>query len=343
MSLSWGTIRLALFGISPDEASFSRRGFPGQAAGPGRAHLERAAATFIQGYRTGLQTATTDDLAARLEMVERPLQGFAYEGASMALALLDVLTPWNRRRIRDFLAGPGDSHVYMAHVGVGWAIARLGRSLDDWLPRFDPLLRWLAADGYGFHEGFFRWRRCFQLQRVPAGVRGYSRRMFDAGLGRCAWFVFAADVRRIRDAFAAFPPQRRADLWSGLGLACAYAGGADRDSIEMLRDFAGDYLAMMAQGTAFAAKARLRAGNLTPDTEAACEIICGLSAEPAARLTDAALEGLPEDGGDRTPLNGQSGEDDGSRTAEVERPPAFEVWRQRVRAGCAAASGVEAR
>jgi hypothetical protein len=48
----------------------------------------------------------------------------------------------------------------MAHVGIGWAIARLPwlrRRIEQPLNRLDSLLRWLAVDGYGFHEGYFYW------------------------------------------------------------------------------------------------------------------------------------------------------------------------------------------
>jgi hypothetical protein len=50
----------------------------------------------------------------------------------------------------------------------------------------------------------------------------------------------------------------------------------------------------MAVGTAFVAKGRLRAGNLIPDTELACEVLCGVCAQDAARLVDRAFEDLPD-------------------------------------------------
>ena len=61
------------------------------------------------------------------------------------------------RSARSFLAGPGAAHTYMVHVGAGWALAQLRRRVDRALARLDPLLGWLAVDGYGFHQGYFRW------------------------------------------------------------------------------------------------------------------------------------------------------------------------------------------
>jgi hypothetical protein len=228
----------------------------------------------------------------------------------MALAMLDILTPWRRTRVRQFLAEAGASHVYMVHVGVGWALARLRRNVARWIARFDPLLRWLIVDGCGFHETFFDWRRYVERQETPTQLTGYSRRMFDVGLGRCLWFVMGADVGRIAETIAAFTEPRRADIWSGVGLASVYAGGVGREELETLRRSAGPYLPQAAQGAAFAAKARQRAGNIVPHTELACRVWCRMSADEAAAVTDQALEGLRFD----------------------QTEPAFEVWRRRVQA-----------
>src|SRR3712207_8380154 len=54
----------------------------------------------------------------------------------------------------------------------------------------------------------------------------------DQGLGRSLWFVQGADVRRIPATVNAFPAERRPDLWSGLGLACGYAGGRTRAEVD---------------------------------------------------------------------------------------------------------------
>jgi enediyne biosynthesis protein E3 len=198
----------------------------------------------------------------------------------------------------------------MVHVGAGWVLARLHRKVEPSLARLDPLLGWLVVDGYGFHEGYFHWQRYVKEQRLPKQLSGYALRVFDQGLGRSLWFVDGADVERIPGTIAAFPQQRRADLWSGVGLACAYAGGVDLSEIEHLRSAAELYQPYLSQGAAFAAKARQRAGNPANHTELACQILCGLCAEISAEITDLALENLPHDG----------------------MVPAYEIWRQRIQA-----------
>jgi hypothetical protein len=108
--------------------------------------------------------------------------------------------------------------------------------------------------------------------------------------------VKGADVAAVASAIDAFPAARRGDLWSGAGLACAYAGGCGRAAIESLRAAADGHLPALAQGVAFAAKTRQRAANLNPHTEIVCRLICGNTAEETAAITDAASKTCEEGG-----------------------------------------------
>jgi hypothetical protein len=130
--------------------------------------------------------------------------------------------------------------------------------------------------------------------------------------------VCGASPARIADVIATFEEGRRSDLWSGVGLACAYAGGVGKDAIVALKDLAGDLRPELAQGAAFAAEARRHAGNPSEYSELACRVLCDCSASDAADVTVQALDALPADG-------------------EV---PAFEVWRCRIRARFAALEAV---
>ena len=122
----------------------------------------------------------------------------------------------------------------MVHVGAGWALAQLRLRVDRALARLDPLLGWLAVNGYGFHHGYFHGPRRWIASESRVGSTGYARRVFDQGLGRSLWFVEGAEVARIAATIARFPASRHADLWSGVGLACAYAGGVAAEAIEDL-------------------------------------------------------------------------------------------------------------
>jgi enediyne biosynthesis protein E3 len=279
-----------LFSISPSEVSCARRGFPDDVPGACK-HLERAGGAFVTGYNAALRTGATAALFDRLDALPPDLHGFAHEGAAMALALLDLLTPWSRRRWR-WLIGERPAHLYLCFVGAGWALARLRRrAVPAWIAAADPLLAPLALDGLGFHESFFH------PERVRAGAAspfaGYDGRAFDQGMGRSLWFVGGANGERIVAMIGNVARPRRADLWSGAGLALAYAGGPRGDEAGRLAGLSGEWCDHLAQGVAFAAKARVRAGNVTTATELACREIWRANPESVAAVVDEALEATP--------------------------------------------------
>lgn len=300
-----GKLRKTLFGIPSEQAVFRRPGFAPEAW----QRFQPVAHSLVAGYHATLEDSRFEALLPCLDAVDLELHGFAYEGAGMGLAALDLLAPW-KQRLQAFVAGPAARHIYPIYVGVGLALARLHRQPERYMTRLDPLLRWVVVDGYGFHEGFFAWRRTVEQQRRPASFSPYACRLFDQGLGRALWFASGALVERVAGIIAAFPEGRQTDLWSGVGLACAYAGGASRAEVETLLTIARPYRLQLARGAAVAAKGRKQAGNPAPHTELACQVFGGVSAEQAAGIIDETSQGLPPDG----------------------EEPAYEIWRQRAQA-----------
>ncbi|MGB8370176.1 MAG: DUF1702 family protein [Limisphaerales bacterium] len=299
--------RRRVLGLSEETVDFQQRGFRGAPAFM-RNRLENVGGAFVAGYHLALESNSPEDLGSKLTEMDLERRGFAFEGAAMGLALLDCLTPWRRDRIGKFLRGPGDAHAYMVHVGAGWVWARVPFGFRRRQKKLDPLLGWLAFDGWGFHGGFFHWPKYIAGQPAPKKLSGYERRAFDQGLGRSLWFVNGGNIELIAQTISNFSADRQADLWSGIGLAATYAGIVSETSLGELREKAGRFQPQLAQGAAFAAKARQRADNLTDYTSLATKILCGLTAADAARLTDEALENLPAD-------------------SDV---PAYEIWRRRI-------------
>lgn len=279
-----------------------------------RAELERVGGCFVEGHAIALEYPEPEQLAPHLDVVPARYRGFAYEGAGLALELLDTLSPRRRDRLPRFLAGAGAPHTYMLHIGAGWSWARLGLGPDRRRRRLDTTLGWLALDGYGFHEGFFHTHRSVFQQRTPRGMRGPKLGAFDAGLGRCLWFVFGGDPDAIGHCIDGFPEHRRADLWSGSGLACCYAGGVDPEAVLRLIERAARHRDALAQGACFAAKARQRAGIPAEHTRRAVEEICQTPVENASALCDLELEGTAQP------------------AAHEPARPRFERWRGAIRA-----------
>jgi hypothetical protein len=315
-------LRRLLFSFPRDEVRLSRRGF--RAAEPEvRSRLESIGLTFLEGYHLALEADRPGDpsgssiLSQRLERIDAERRGWAFEGAGMALAVRDRFSILGPGRWRDFTLGAGESHPYLLHVGAGWAAARLKLRLIPYLEKFDSLLRWLVVDGYGFHQGYFHWRS----SATPGGPRkgiatgGYSARAYDQGLGRSLWFSLAADQGAIAERVRAFEVSRQADLWSGVGLAAAYAGAMSPTDLRGLARAAGPARSALAQGAVFAAKARERAGNPAPQTSLACEILAGADAQTCARIADESLRAIAE-------------------TPDTPEVPRYERWRQEIIRRC---------
>ena len=314
MSNRWRKLRSRVLTPDVSETKLRTRGFR-EKSPAAKELLERIGETFLTGYAAAVEGRTLVDVEQSLEQVPTRFRGFAYEGAGMGLAVLDGMPVGRSDRVQRFLAGAGDKNNYMVYVGVGWAMARLPRMCWRGLYAPDPLLRWLALDGYGFHQAYFRTDKYVKEQWVepsfpwPTDDRwGYANRAIDQGIGRAMWFVGGTDPVAVADLIDAFAPSRRADLYSGAGLAATYAGGVDEAELQIFAQRAGEFLPQVAQASAFAAEARIRAGLLVPHTELAAHVLCGTDATRAAALTQELRPDHPIDGDE----------------------PAFELWRQQI-------------
>ncbi|SFT36009.1 Protein of unknown function [Actinopolyspora lacussalsi subsp. righensis] len=314
MGKGWRTLRRRMLTPHVSATSLEVRGF--HKKDPDSCELlETVGKEFLSGYGDAVEVNSTAELKKRLEEVPEQFRGFAYEGAAMGYTVLDGLPVGGRRHLAEFLAGVGERHVYTAYVGIGWAMARLPRFRWPRVDTFDPLLRWLVLDGYGFHQAYFHTRRYvyeqFRNDKLfwPArGTGSYQNRAVDQGIGRAMWFVGGTDAERVATMIEKFPVSRRSDLYGGAGLAAAYAGGASEEELRRFRERAGEHRAQVAQGAAFAAEARLHGGVMVPDTELAVEVLCGTTTERAASLTREVRPGR----------------------SDVGDSPAYEIWRRRI-------------
>jgi hypothetical protein len=285
--------------------------------------LETIGRSFLNGYAAAAKTGSPGPVEPLLDDIPTRFRGFAYEGAAMCFAILDAL-PLGGGRIAGFLAGPGSPHIYMVHVGIGWAMARLPGLFWRRIRVPDPMMRWLVLDGYGFHQAYFHTdryvRRQYRRERFPWPVADpsenqesarYADRAIDQGVGRAVWFVGGADARVVAGLIDRFPESRRADLYSGAGLAASYAGGADEAELRWLLRHAGPHRPQLCQGAVFAATARVHADLVVPHTELAARVLCEMTPWQAAELSDR----LRPDTGDRP---------------DRDPTPTYEIWRQRI-------------
>lgn len=310
----WRALRRRLLTPNASATLLDVRGFHRKDAAT-QALLERVGATFLEGYAYAAQAATVQDAADDIDRLTPRFRGFAYEGAGMGFAVRDGLPLGPNRLCEQFIAGPGDPHNYMVYVGMGWAMARLPRFRWPNATTLDPLLRWLLLDGYGFHQAYFHTRKYVDEQYQDPGfpwpskqLTAYANRAIDQGIGRALWFVNGADAARTTACVNRFADKRKPDLYAGIGLATTYAGGAEGTELRALFHAAGDYRVHLAQGSAFAAEARVRGGLVVPHNEIATRVLCGCGPMEAAQI---ALNHRPDNA-----IEGQE--------------PAYEVWRGRV-------------
>lgn len=272
-----------------DQVDFQRRGFR---LGPARPALEASGRAFLAGFNAANAARDLDFIAGHIDAIPPERRGFAYEGAGMACALHDVLTLSRGARLAALLAGPGRDYPHLIHVGAGWAFARLRIRPWAFPAALDPLLRWLSWDGYGFHQAFFSTERTLNRQRIERGLSEATRAIRDQGVGRAMWFSECASADESAARIASFAPDRRGDLWSGIGLAATYAGGADTEELVRLARHAGEFRAELAQGVAFACAARVRSGIVPAHSQTAATVLADVDYEQAAAWTDVALRGI---------------------------------------------------
>jgi hypothetical protein len=300
-------LRQRLFGLSPTEASFDTRGFA--VADPLRqASLEKIGRTFIGGYNAALAAGDVTELLQHVRDVSPPERGFAVEGATMAVAIADAL-PFRQLNLTECLGAFEHEFTYLAHVGAGWALGRIPWRRRRLFAALDPIHWWLAFDGLGFHDAYFKHRRALAGWRRERD--GYAARAYDQGIGRALWFVAGGSTAAAIRLVTTLPASRQSDLWSGLGLAMAYAGPANPDEIDSVLRAAGAHAANFAQGVAFACEARTRAGYVPDNTDVAARAVSGNNAHGLAELVCDARRRLPAIDGD---------------------PPRYEIWRRDVAA-----------
>lgn len=273
----------------------------------------------MTGFEWGIESRGLWETERRLSLVDPEVQGFAYEGATMAAVIRDAM-PGRGGRTRELLQGAGRRHIFLNYIGIGFAMAKLPRPLwKKVMPELDgeefyPPMVWLAVDGYGFDRAYFAPARWVDEQRLDTpyawdGDAAYFQRAVDQGIGRALWFIHGAHVEHVAAAVRRFAADRQADLWAGVGLAATFAGCSTADDLAGLRRAAGDLRGHVAQGSVFAAKARHFSSAVPEHTRTALHALAGLTVEQAAALAD-----------DSAPAPSTAGD-----------VPTYEVWRRSVR------------
>ncbi|MDF2451661.1 MAG: hypothetical protein K0S26_1165 [Bacteroidota bacterium] len=230
--------------------------------------IEKIKTIFQVSRDLTLTSPDLKELILQLDQTEPEFRSAAYEGASMGIALNDlnkneILTSWN------LFAERAPAHAVQIHVGLGWAVAQQNYSVLPFFGITDVLLSSRVLDGYGYYDGIFRQRSSIKGQKIPEAIQPEMLSSYDQGIGRSLWYISKGDVTKIHELVSAFSLERRAALWTGIGVACAYVGGCDKDLLTSLFESAQELQNNLITGAMLATKSRLQASALTEDVKLA--------------------------------------------------------------------------
>ncbi|MFX0575238.1 DUF1702 family protein [Nocardia nepalensis] len=294
-----GPIRAALFAPSPSSVRAVLGSFE-QPSAATALELEKVTMHLVGGIDAAVRSSANDELITGLMQVPPRYRGFAFEGAAVGLTAIDSLSPG--RRAHDLITGPAHDYDLTMFVGVGMALAKIPKFRWRKLFPQHPLFRWLAVDGYGFYKAFFQLPRYVRGKHVDThyprwmGERAPLLRCADQGMGRALWFIGGGAPAGVAELINEFDESRRADLWSGVGIAVTFAGGVEPVDMEQLWTEAGAYRPQVALGAAMVAKIRQQTNSVNEHSEAAAQVFCGHSVAETDVLVDDSLRDLPDDG-----------------------------------------------
>jgi len=225
--------------------------------------VEQIVVTFKAAREVAEHEGRSATLSEHLAHASEYYRSVAFEGAAMGLALRDF-SQWE-----DLLTHEGVTHAVQVHIGLGWALAEQQRPLPENPTWPDPDS---VADGYGYYHGLFRRRLTIRTQGMPDGLTDAQLPAFDRGLGRSLWYISKGDVEQLQQMVRAFPEARQPHLWRGVGIAVAFVGGCEPETLLQLRDAADGHCALLLEGAQRALRSRSSAGTPVADAEAAVRV-----------------------------------------------------------------------
>lgn len=226
----------------------------------------------------------TLDATKHINSIDPEFRAIAYEGIAMGFALKDfavgTLHQW-----RAFMRNSNPSYVPHVHVGLGWAIAKQRIPSLSFIDPFDRLMLFRVVDGCGYYDGTFRHQNTIINKERSTAIESKNFSAYDQGVGRSIWYHSKGNSAQAASVINGFDKARHADLWRGIGIACSFVGGFDKQMLRDLMTQASVHHRQLVIGAAFTARARIQTNSVTNDAELACRIWGNLSANEAMVLT----------------------------------------------------------
>jgi len=229
--------------------------------------IDRIVATFKAARTVAERVGYCPELIAYLESKDLYFRSVAYEGAAMAFAYLDLKDEDSQMtRFNALDQNEGRRHEVHLQIGNGWASEEIG---DEPLIIASPSYTEAMYDGMGYYRGLFRRRLTIQSQSVPGHVEAHNMRGFDRGVGRSMWYLSKGDLNVLLNMVRAFPAERQANLWRGIGIAASFVGGCTDSQLMALWTAAGQFQRELSDGARRVVISRKKAGTPLHDVKRA--------------------------------------------------------------------------
>lgn len=216
-----------------------------------------------------------EELIAFLDSEPPEFRSVAYESASMEIGLQELSGGKELNNWKKFYQHSANEHTFHLNIGLGWAFAKAEISPAPDLEFLHPVMRWMVFDGMGYYYGLFKRRRTVKNQLVPEGIEGQELHGFDQGLGRRLWYLSKGEVNELVQLIQPFHFSRHHDLWRGVGIACGYVGGNEKENLEQLLICSTEFNKQLCAGVTLAAISRSASNSVTKDIDLGCKVICG--------------------------------------------------------------------
>jgi hypothetical protein len=221
------------------------------------------------------------DVTLFLDREPNEFRPVAYESASMMIGIKELSSGGPLAEWKKFYSLAKEMYPAHVEVGLGLAFGKLEFSPTPHLDSLNLLMPWMIFDGLGYYYGLFKGRRTVINHIVPDFLNDDQKRGFDQGLGRRLWYIAKGEVKEVVGLVQSFPDIRHADLWRGIGIACGFVGGNDKNKLEQLMKYTRSVRKHFCAGISMAAISRILSESITEDIEFTYSLLCGKSMQNA--------------------------------------------------------------
>jgi enediyne biosynthesis protein E3 len=218
--------------------------------------------------------SSLNEIITVLETEPPEYRSVAYESASFEIAVDDLKTNQHLGGWKKFRQLGALQHTFHIDIGLGWAFAKTGVDPNIYTHTIRPVVKWMVFDGVGYYSALFKGRCTLKNKEIPELIEGDDLRGFDQGIGRRLWYMVKGNVDALKDLVENFPLARHPDLFRGIGIACGYVGGSQKNELLRLKEIAGENHQQLQVGIVLAAISRIASDTISENINMVCRVVC---------------------------------------------------------------------